>query len=95
MASLAPQDVRLICGCPEVEWSRPLEDFGTQLALAMDLPAFQHDCENVYEWGQTLTGNNHIEVNISRKHGAFDPPPGAISVILLVSGDADIEWNEQ
>ena len=95
MASLPRDNIRLTCGCQEVEWSHPLEDFGTQLALVTDLPAFEYDCENVYEWGQTLIGNNQIEVNISRKHGAFNPPPGAISVILLVSGNAPIEWDEQ
>lgn len=63
--------------------------------MAMDLPTVEYDCENVYEWGQTLTGNNYIEVNISRKHGAFQPPPGPVSIILLVSGDAPVEWDEQ
>jgi len=61
----------------------------------MNLPPFEYDGENVYEWGQTLTGNDYVEVNITRKHGGFDPPPGPISVILLVSGDAPSEWNEQ
>jgi len=95
MASLPPENVRLLRGCQEIEWSHSLEDFGTQLASALDLPPFEYDGENVYEWGQTLTGNDYVEVNITRKHGGFDPPPGPISVILLVSGDAPSEWNEQ
>ena len=95
MASLPRENVRLLRGCQEIEWPHSLEEFGTQLASAMNLPPFEYDGENVYEWGQTLTENNHIEVNISRKHGDDDPPPGPISVILLVSGDAPVEWDEQ
>lgn len=95
MASLARDTIRLRSGCPEIEWAHSLEDFGTQLALALNLSAFEYDSENVYEWGQALTGDSYIEVNISRKHGAFQPPPGSVSIILLVSNNAPVDWNEQ
>ena len=95
MASLDRENIRLLRGCSEIAWLHSLEEFGTQLALIMDLPAFEYDGENVYEWGQTLTANDCIEVNITRRHGGFNPPPSPISVILLVSHDAPEEWNEQ
>ncbi len=45
MVSFVPENIRLRCGCQEIEWPYSLEDFGTQLALAMDLPAFEYDSE--------------------------------------------------
>ena len=95
MASLAHENIRLLCGIQGVEWPHSLEDFGARLAAAMSLPAFEYDGENVYEWGQALTESGHVEVNISRKHGGFNPPPGPISVTLLLSGDAPVEWDEE
>ena len=94
MAALAIEDVRLRDGF-EVPWAQSLEDFGTALAAAMRLPDFDYDSENVYEWGQTLAENGFVEVNISREHGWEDAPGESISVILMVSKNAPVEWGEQ
>ena len=99
MASLPIGDVRLHDGF-EVPWTQSLENFGTSLAAAMRLSDFEYDSENVYEWGQTLAENGSVEVNISREHGWEDAPgesiPGeSISVILMVSKNAPVEWGEQ
>ena len=80
MASLIPGNVRLMSECLTVPWSQPFEEFGTALATALDLPEFEYDAENVYEWGQTLAENGLVEVNISREHGWLDAP---------------IEWGKQ
>ena len=61
----------------------------------MRLTSFDYDAENVYEWGQALTKDGHIEVNISRRHGYVPPASDFISVNLLVSKDAPPEWDEQ
>jgi len=95
MASLIPESVRSHTGFGDIGWPHSLEDFGEKLAQAMDLAPFEYDAENVYEWGQTLTANNQIEVNITRKHGGFHPPPGPISVILCVSRNALSEWTDE
>ena len=95
MASLFPEGGRLHTGFGDIEWPHSLEDFGEHLAQVMDLAPFEHDAENVYEWGQTLTASSQIEVNITRKHGGFHPPPGPISVILVVSRDAPAEWTDE
>jgi len=96
MPSLPDENVRLLTGLePKWSWPQSLEEFGTQLCRLMDLPDFDYDGENVYEWGQTLTLNDLVEVNISRKHGGFHPPPGPISVIFQVSKDAPIEWDAE
>ena len=104
MPALPVEDVRLRDGF-EVPWAQSLENFGTSLAAAMRLPDFDYDSENVYEWGQTLAENGFVEVNISREHGWEDAPgesipgesiPGeSISVILMVSKNAPVEWGEQ
>ena len=41
--------------------------------LVMNLAAFDYDAENVYEWGQALTKDGHLEINISRRHGYVPP----------------------
>ena len=94
MASLPIGDVRLRDGF-EVPWAQSLENFGTSLAAAMRLPDFDYDSENVYEWGQTLAENGFVEVNTSREHGWEDAPGESISVILMVSKNAPVEWGEQ
>ena len=99
MASLPIGDVRLRDGF-KVLWTQALEDFGAALAATMGLSDFEYDSENVYEWGQTLAENGFVEVNISREHGWEDAPgesiPGeSISVILMVSKNAPVEWGEQ
>ena len=99
MASLPIEDVRLRDGF-EVLWTQTLEDFGAALASTLGLLDFEYDSENVYEWGQTLAENGLVEVNISREHGWLDAPdenaPGEnISVILMVSKNAPIKWDEQ
>ena len=99
MPSLPIEDVRWRDGF-EVPWPQSLEDFGAALAAGMRLPDFEYDSENVYEWGQTLAENGLVEVNISREHGWEDAPgedaPGeSISVTLMVSKNAPVEWDEQ
>ena len=97
MASLPIGDVRLRDSF-KVPWTQALEDFGTALVATMGLSDFEYDAENVYEWEQTLAENGLVEVNISREHGGFFAPPApgkSISIVLMVSKNAPVEWNEQ
>ena len=99
MASLPIEHIRMRDGF-EVPWTQTLEDFGAVLASTIGLPEFEYDSENVCEWGQTLAENGLVEVNISREHGWLDAPdenaPGEnISITLMVSKNAPIEWGKQ
>lgn len=77
----------------ETDWAFSLEQFCEQLAEKLNLPAFEYDDENVYEWGFVQIEYGFIEVNISRPHNGRNPPFDALAVLLLVSEKAPVEWN--
>lgn len=74
-----------------------LETFCNQLRTSLQLPAFEFDSENVWEWGLTKIENGFVEVNISRKHNGGEPLfEEPLTILLLVEDNAlakyDRDW---
>lgn len=70
-----------------------LDQLCTVLSHTLGVGPFQHDCENVWEWGYAQVEGGHLEVNVTRKHEDGEPlPEEPIRVILLVSGKARPDW---
>ncbi len=73
-----------------------LETFCNQLSSELELPAFNFDAENIYEWGITKIEHGHLEVNISRKHHhgeiLFNEP---IHILLLVENTAPLSYDSE
>ncbi len=71
-----------------------LETFCNQLRTLLQLPAFEFDGENVWEWGLTKIENGFIEVNISRKLNwgklLFEEP---LIILLLVEDNAPAKYD--
>lgn len=72
-----------------------LEVFCNQLSVALHLPAFRLDAENVWEWGLTRIENGYVEINISRKHYHGQPliEEEPIMVLLLVADNAPAKYD--
>jgi len=73
-----------------------LETFCSRLSSESELPTFDFDAENVYEWGLTKIEKGCVEVNISRKHkngeSLFNEP---IHVLLLVENTSPISYDSE
>jgi hypothetical protein len=73
-----------------------LEAFCNQLGNDLQLPAFDFDYENVWEWGLTKIEQWHLEVNISRKHQGGGPLLNEpIHILLLVENTAPISYDSE
>jgi hypothetical protein len=72
-----------------------LEMFCNQLRDELQLPAFNFDWENVWQWGLTKIENGCVEINISRKHNHGKPlVEEPIMVLLLVENTAPTNYNK-
>ena len=74
-----------------------LEAFCNQLVDVLQLPTFNFDCENLWEWGLTKIERGYLEVNIARKHNKGEPLlKEPFHILLLVENTApasyDSEW---
>lgn len=66
------------------------------LGQTLGIGPFQHDSENVWAWGYAHVEDDHLEVNVARKHEDFEPLlEDPIHVMLLVPGNAGQHREEE
>jgi len=79
-------------------WVTVPSDLGTfcnQLSHELNLPPFEHDAENIFEWGITKIEKGCIEVNISRKHKRGEPLlDEPMHILFLVENTAPVSYDE-
>jgi hypothetical protein len=71
-----------------------LEALCDELSNIVQLPSFDFDFENLYEWGIAYEDTHHVELNVSRKHAGGEPRCNDPFHILLISRAEEEPFDE-